>query len=143
MISTSPKPRKPLQRKTPLRSRSLIKPSLRASIGKTVKAWKGLKSKQRPVSPEEKALHDRMAALGCIACLIDGRFNDHVSIHHLDGRTKPDCHKEVLALCAQHHQQDDTDQLGRIAVHPNKAQFEGRYGSQYALLAYVMERLSA
>jgi hypothetical protein len=54
MISTSPKPRKPLQRKTPLRSRSLLKPSLRASIGKTVKAWKSSRQKSTPIRQSAK-----------------------------------------------------------------------------------------
>lgn len=97
--------------------------------------------KGRAPNAYEKALHNKMAALGCIACLLDGRHNTHVSIHHIDGRTKEDAHRKVLPLCAQHHQQDDTDPLGRIAVHPNKARFEDLYGSQYELLGRVMERI--
>lgn len=95
--------------------------------------------KGRAPTKAEKALWSAMAGVGCVACRIDGLSNPLVSIHHIDGRTKPDAHKKVLPLCAQHHQQDDTDPLGRIAVHPNKARFEGKYGSQSALLAYVME----
>lgn len=97
--------------------------------------------KGRTPTKAERELHHAIAGLGCIACHIDGRENPFVAIHHIDGRTKPDAHKKVLPLCGPHHQQDDTDPLGRIAVHPNKARFEGKYGSQYALLAYVMERL--
>lgn len=95
-----------------------------------------LKSKQRAVTPAEKLMWDRLAQLGCVACLKDGQFNPHVSIHHVDGRTKPGCHQLVLALCAQHHQHDDTDPAGRIGVHPNKARFEARYGSQAELMLY-------
>ena len=97
--------------------------------------------KGRTPTKAEKALWHDMAGTGCIACLIDGRVNPWVSIHHIDGRTKPGAHKLVLPLCAQHHQQDDTDPLGRIAVHPNKARFETKYGSQMELLAMVMERI--
>lgn len=101
-----------------------------------------LKSKQLAVTALERALWDRLAAeVGCVACMKDGRFNDHVSIHHIDGRTKPGCHKLVLPLCAQHHQQDDTDYLERVAVHPNKRMFEKMYGAQLDLLAQCMQIL--
>jgi hypothetical protein len=97
---------------------------------------KGMKTKQRAVSAGEKLMWDRLAReIGCIACMKDGRFNPHVSIHHVDGRTKPDCHKLVLPLCAPHHQDDGS---GAVAVHPWKAQFERRYGAQLALVAECM-----
>lgn len=97
-----------------------------------------LKSKQRAVSADEKVLWDRLAGLGCIACLLDGNLNQHVSIHHVDGRTKPGCHKMVLALCAPHHQHDDTDPACRIGVHPWSGRFETKYGNQVDLVAYCM-----
>lgn len=103
--------------------------------------FKTLKSKQRPVTAEEKELWSRMAALGCIACLLDGVFNDYVSIHHIDGRTKPDCHKQVLPLCAGHHQAGTGADKTLIAVHPDKARFEQRYGRQEDLLDEVMGML--
>ncbi|MES3022715.1 MAG: Ref family recombination enhancement nuclease [Pseudomonadota bacterium] len=100
-----------------------------------------LKTRQRTRTPAEIELHDRLAALGCIACLKDGRFNDYVSIHHVDGRTKEGCHLLVLPLCAPHHQRDDTDPLHRISVHGDKARFEKRYGQQLALVAECMTLL--
>jgi hypothetical protein len=87
----------------------------------------------------EKALHDKIARLGCIACMKDGFFNDHVSIHHVDGRTKPGAHLKVLALCGPHHQDDGS---GTIAVHPWKARFEERYGSQTDLIAETMRMIN-
>ncbi len=90
--------------------------------------------KGRTATKADKKLWDALASIGCVACLKDGRLNPWVSIHHIAGRTQPGAHQKVLALCAEHHQQDDTDPLGRIAVHPNKAQFEQRYGNQYELL---------
>lgn len=101
----------------------------------------GLKTKQRAVSAEDKALWDCLAALGCVACMKDGHYNPHVSIHHVDGRTKEGCHQRVLALCAPHHQKDDTDPMRRISVHGNKARFEARYGSQAELMAMCNELL--
>lgn len=110
--------------------------------GKLPKPIKRMQSTQRAVSTQEKALHDRMATqIGCIACALDGRFNDYVSIHHIDGRTKPDCHKKALPLCAGHHQDGTGEDKALIAVHPNKKQFEQRYGNQYELLALVMQKL--
>lgn len=93
-----------------------------------------------PTKAEKAFWHD-LAGLGCCACMKDGRVNPWVSIHHIRGRTAKGAHMDVLALCAQHHQQDDTDPLGRIAVHPNKARFEAQYGSQYELLEESKNRL--
>jgi len=97
--------------------------------------------KGRTPSAAEKRLHNRIAALGCVACGLDGIFNSLVSIHHIDGRTKPNAHKLVLPLCGPHHQHDDSDPAGRTGVHPYKARFEARYGTQYELLDRCMERL--
>ncbi len=96
---------------------------------------KRMKSKQRPVTAAEKVFWDRLAnEIGCIACRHDGRENKYVSIHHIDGRTKTACHVLVIPLCAQHHQQDDTDPMGRVAVHPNGGRFKELYGTQRGLL---------
>ena len=98
-----------------------------------------MKGKTRTLS--EKALQNRIAQLGCIACLHDGVFNDQVSIHHIDGRTKPNAHTKVLPLCAGHHQ-DGTGHAGLVAVHPWKTRFEKQYGNQYDLLDEVMKRIN-
>jgi hypothetical protein len=114
-----------------------------ASTQRTTKA-KGLHSKQRPVTPEEKALWSRMAReIGCVACLLDGHPNTYVSIHHIDGRTKPGCHKKVLPLCAGHHQDGTGEDKTMIAVHPWVARFEERYGTQAELLGRVMRVLGS
>lgn len=109
---------------------------------KSASPAKRMGSNQRAVTPAERLLWDRMASeVGCIACLLDGFHNSYVSIHHIDGRTKPGCHSKVLPLCAPHHQRDDTDPMKRDAVHPDKARFEAKYGSQYELLAQVMSMI--
>lgn len=94
-----------------------------------------MKMRQRAVTPAEKALWSRLAALGCIACMKDGRFNPNVSIHHVDGRTKPGCHQLVIPLCGGHHQDGAGEDKTLIAVHPWKARFEARYGTQAELVA--------
>jgi hypothetical protein len=96
--------------------------------------------KGKTPTKDEKALWSRIASLGCIACSKDGHVNMEVSIHHIDGRTKPGAHCKVLALCAGHHQ-DGTGWPGLIAVHPWKARFEQKYGRQEDLLAETLERL--
>jgi hypothetical protein len=96
------------------------------------KPAKRMKSSQRNISPEDKRYWSKLAGeVGCVACMLDGGFNPHVSIHHIDGRTKPGCHSLVLPLCGSHHQ-DDGD---AIAVHPHKARFEAKYGTQMELKA--------
>jgi hypothetical protein len=109
---------------------------------KSKPAPRKLKSKQRPVSDDEKAVWGRLASeIGCVACMKDGDFNPHVSIHHVDGRTKPDCHKQVLPLCGPHHQHDSTDPAGRVGIHPYKARFEKLYGTQEELMKLCAEIL--
>lgn len=98
-----------------------------------------LKTKQRAVTAAEKVLWSKLAEMGCIACMKDGRYNPHVSIHHVDGRTKPGCHRLVLALCSGHHQDGTGEDKSLIAVHPWKAQFELIYGSQMDLVAECMK----
>ena len=79
----------------------------------------------------EKKYHDDLCRIvGCICCRINGGFNDHVSIHHIDGRTKPGAHMKVLPLCGFHHQHGTEDDP---SVHPWKARFEQRYGTQAQL----------
>lgn len=123
---------KPMQRKTPLRAKAPTKKGYRNSdIGS-----RGMKGKSP--TAEQKRFHDRLASLGCIACRLDGVHQPVVSIHHIDGRTKPNAHWEVLPLCAGHHQ-DGTGVPGLIAVHPWKTRFEARYGTQYELLAKCLQ----
>lgn len=88
------------------------------------------------VSPtaEQKRFHDVLCVVvGCAACRVLGIFTSHVSVHHIDGRTKPNAHWLVLPLCAGHHQ-DGTGVRGLIAVHPWKARFEAKHGKQINLL---------
>ena len=92
------------------------------------------------MSKEIKQLWDRMAEHGCVACLKNGIHNTHVSIHHIDGRTKKGAHRRVLALCPSHHQYG-TEQ--DPSVHPWKTAFIARYGNQMDLLREVMEAIGA
>ena len=99
--------------------------------------------KGRTISREQKRFHDMLCQhVGCIACRKEGLYNTWTSIHHIDGRTKPEAHWLVLPLCAGHHQ-DGTGGKWMIAVHPYKARFEAEYGRQRTLLVACIEWLLA
>lgn len=102
-------------------------------------ASRGMKG--RPPTADETRFMSAIADLGCVACRHDGWSNPDVSVHHIDGRTKPGAHLLVLPLCAGHHQDGTGTNPALIAVHPYKARFEARYGAQLALLAECMEML--
>ena len=121
-----------LKRTSPMPSTGML--SVQAHQRTAPKRKAALKSKERAVTAAEKLLWSRLAALGCVACKKDGNFNTHVSIHHVDGRTKPGCHQLVLPLCAGHHQDGTGEDKTMVAVHPWKARFEARYGTQAELM---------
>jgi len=88
----------------------------------------------------EIKFQNRVAQIGCIVCLNNGIENYEVSIHHIDGRTRPEAHRKVLPLCHRHHQLQDNETSKRwYTLHANKAEFERNYGSQYDLLNQCME----
>ena len=91
----------------------------------------------------EKEYHDKVASLGCIACRIDGYHNPLVSIHHTAGRTKKGAHMQVLGLCAGHHQDGTGNDKSMIAVHPYKARFQQKYGSQQSLIEKTNQLLGS
>lgn len=162
MRGSSLKQGKPLQRKTPMSRGSGFKtPSAGASLlrvaaiqakaafprnrePKPTKPRAPMKSrgmKGRAPTAAEAWFMDRMGTLPCICCLKDGWENREISLHHIDGRTKPGAHFLVLPLCAGHHQSGTGPNPTLIAVHPDKARFEARYGKQMDLLAECMAML--
>lgn len=87
----------------------------------------------------QKKFWDNVASIGCIACRFDGVYNPMVSIHHLDGREKPNSHWLVIGLCGEHHQGVNGFEL---CVHSNKARFERQYGKQIDLLKQTLTILN-
>lgn len=131
-----------LVRKTPLRAKKPMArsraPKITANRSPRMKS-RGMKGTAPTV--EQKRFWDLLAReIGCIASRKDGFFDPVVTIHHIDGRTKPDAHWLVLPLSAGNHQ-DGTGAPGRIAVHPYKARFEAQYGTQRELLRECIEIL--
>lgn len=154
MMRRSPlKQGKPIKRKTPMaRGPGFKSPAAGAGLlrvaavqakatfprkrePKPSKLTKSRGMKGRSPTADETRFMSRIAALGCIACRKDGWHNAVVSIHHIDGRTKPGAHLLVLPLCGPHHQQDDTDPRGRISLHGRKATFQAIYGTERELLS--------
>ncbi|TQK10220.1 Ref family recombination enhancement nuclease [Herbaspirillum sp. SJZ107] len=131
--------------KTPAAGAGLLRvAAVRVRETKTPKLAKPMKSrgmKGRPPTAEEARFMDRMGKLPCIACLKDGWTNKVISLHHIDGRTKPGAHFLVLPLCGPHHQQDDSDPRQRISLHGRKKPFQARYGTERDLLAECIEKL--
>ncbi|QHJ84889.1 MAG: hypothetical protein [Caudoviricetes sp.] len=94
--------------------------------------------KSRTVTKAQKKFHDDICQhVGCLACWLDGQFNDYVSVHHIKGRTELDAHWLVIALCGNHHQIGN----GCEAVHINKARFSKQYGSEKDLYKMQTEIL--
>lgn len=91
--------------------------------------------KGRAPTATEKKFHDMLCSVvGCAACRFGHNMvTHHVSVHHQRGRVRPLAHYFVLPLCAGHHQVG-TGAGWMTAVHPDKARFEERYGTQEHLL---------
>lgn len=123
-----------LQSKTPMQRTGPIKAKAAPSANPAPKK-RGRGLKGRAPTAAERAFMDRAGQVPCLACAKDGRENKAISLHHIDGRTKPGAHFQVLPLCAQHHQQDDTDPLERVSVHGAKKVFGQLYGTEAQLLA--------
>lgn len=58
----------------------------------------------RKATAAEKVIMDALGKLPCIACHQHGKESPLISLHHIDGRTKPNAHKKQLPLCRWHHQ---------------------------------------
>ncbi|MDM7308515.1 Ref family recombination enhancement nuclease [Klebsiella pneumoniae] len=84
------------------RARKLASPTPPpAKLRKPIKS-RGLKG--RTPTAEERRVADALGALPSIACYMHGVINTEISLHHIEGRTAPDCHKKQLPLCKWHHQ---------------------------------------
>lgn len=75
-------------------------PPVRRKASKTT-STRGMKG--RTPTADERRIMDAIGKLPCICCYLRGRTNPVISLHHTDGRVKPDAHKKVLPLCAGHH----------------------------------------
>jgi hypothetical protein len=91
--------------------------------------------KGRTPTADQKRFHDMLCQnVGCLPCFQDnGERNTYVSVHHMDGRTKPLAHWWSLGLCAGHHQKGSGVNRGLLAIHGDKRAFEREYGTELEL----------
>ena len=83
-----------------------------------------------------RAHYDRLAALGCVACLIDGYADTPAEIHHIRAGTgMGQRSKQCLPLCPPHHR--GTNHPLTPSIHLSKINFTLRYGSEAELLDRV------
>ena len=82
---------------------------------------------------------DRVSQLGCIVCLKQGVGYNPCEIHHINGKTKPNAHFQVIGLCYEHHRKGgDSEPISR---HPYKNRFIAAYGTEEQLLREVLTEL--
>lgn len=84
----------------------------------------------RTPTKEEKAHMNRVAALGCIVCWTLWDIYSPCEIHHIDGKTKPGAHLNVLGLCPCHHRLPGKGYVSRA---DGKKPFEAAYGTEQEL----------
>lgn len=81
---------------------------------------------------------ERVAALGCIACLIDGNPGTPAELHHIRetaGGGQKALDSDVLPTCPAHHR--GTMHPAVPSIHLDRLAFIARYGSETELLARV------
>jgi len=113
------------------------KPQTRASA-----SGKGLKG--RAPTAAERVVMDALGKLPCVACLQHGKESPLISLHHIDGRTKPGAHLLQIPLCVYHHQHAAPENVRAefpwlVPVHADgvtggKAEFTKHNGSEKQLM---------
>lgn len=87
---------------------------------------------------QEREWMDRVQAYGCCACRKDGHYFEPAEIHHIVSGNKRMGHMFSLPLCSRHHRHGTQDEP---SIHPWKARFVKRYGSELQLLAELQVAL--
>lgn len=96
-----------------------------------------------PIAGKARLAHfERVAALGCIACLIDGNPGTPAELHHIRetaGGGQKALDSDVISVCPAHHR--GTDHPRTPSIHLDRLTFIARYGSETELLARVRAML--
>lgn len=90
---------------------------------------------KRPTAAQ-KRMWGRVFNLGCIACMIDGKFS-FPEIHHVKDYGYRN-HSKVYGLCPAHHRAMCTMAVSR---HGSPAEFQKMYGTDEELLKKCNELL--
>ncbi|ENC6657593.1 hypothetical protein ABKY47_002042 [Aeromonas hydrophila] len=107
------------QRQKAAVSKPKAPPVRRASKPANARGMKG-----RTPTADERRIMDAIGRLPCICCTLRGRTNPVISLHHTDGRVKPDAHKKVLPLCSGHH--DTPVDKGVLEQYPDMVPFHAK-----------------
>lgn len=94
----------------------------------------------RSATKAEREWMDACVRYGCVACRKDGHEPRPTAYHHIVSGGKRMGHLFGFGLCDPGHHQNG-QQFGLISVHPFKARFEQRYGSQLEILAALKVKL--
>ena len=96
-----------------------------------------------PIAGKARLAHfERVAALGCIACLIDGNPGTPAELHHIRetaGGGQKALDSDVISVCPAHHR--GTDHPRTPSIHLDRLAFIAKYGSEKDLLIKVRELL--
>jgi len=126
------------------------KPAPVAAKRQTRASTSGRGLKGRTPTAAERVVMDALGKLPCIACLQHGKESLLISLHHIEGRTKPGAHLLQIPLCDHHHQHAApaairADFPWLVPVHADgitggKAEFSRHNGTESELMAkaYVL-----
>jgi hypothetical protein len=90
------------------------------------------------VNTKDRQHLSQLAALGCIACRLDGHYETPAEIHHIRtgmGMGQRNSHQKAIPLCPAHHR--GTAGKAVPSVHGTPKAFLFRYGTELDLLAEV------
>jgi hypothetical protein len=93
----------------------------------------------KPPTKLEREWMDRVRSFGCVACWLEGNQR-HCAVHHIVEGGRRLGHLFTIGLCDPGHHQGG-QQFGMVSVHPWKARFEAKYGTQLELLAKLKVEL--
>ena len=90
--------------------------------------------KGRTPTAAEKRYMDAVHDLGCYCCERLGvePYPDGTLIHHVNGKTAPGAHYDVIPLCDIHH-----SRYSMIGLHYNPTAWEKEWGKQEAIVEKV------
>lgn len=85
---------------------------------------------------EERAWMQAITDMGCCVCYKLGYRGTPAVPHHITSGSRRTSHLDTIPLCDPGHHQNG-DGKRKISRHPNKAQFEAKYGTEEELLEYT------
>lgn len=77
---------------------------------------------------------------GCVVCRRQGRGFVPAEYHHIVSGNRRMGHEYGFGLCSPGHHRNAPRSSGEVSRHPDKAEFERRYGTEFELLDYLKRR---